>query len=54
MKRKGKRVRALRIMWCDECDGTGWVEGGKALQTQCSKCKGEGRVLERIAKGGKR
>lgn len=29
---------------CGDCDGVGWVEGGKALQTACSKCKGTGSI----------
>lgn len=29
---------------CMDCDGCGWVEGGKALQTGCEKCKGRGTV----------
>ena len=28
--------------YCDDCDGCGWVEGGKAIQTTCHKCKGTG------------
>lgn len=27
-------------VWCDDCDGCGWVEGGKTLQTPCSACGG--------------
>jgi hypothetical protein len=33
--------------WCDNCDGCGWVEGGKTLKTTCSKCNGTGRVKRR-------
>lgn len=32
------------IEWCDRCDGCGWYEGGKTLQTTCEKCRGTGRV----------
>lgn len=28
--------------WCDRCDGCGWYEGGKTLQTKCEKCNGTG------------
>jgi len=29
---------------CDNCDGCGWYEGGKTLQTKCEKCNGTGVV----------
>lgn len=28
--------------YCDQCDGCGWYEGGKALQTTCEQCNGTG------------
>jgi len=28
--------------FCSDCDGTGWLEGGKALQTKCRTCDGTG------------
>lgn len=28
---------------CDRCDGCGWYEGGKAIQTRCAECGGAGR-----------
>ena len=30
---------------CDYCDGCGWYEGGKCIQTKCDKCDGHGVVL---------
>jgi hypothetical protein len=30
--------------YCDRCDGCGWYEGGKAIQTDCEKCNGTGVV----------
>lgn len=32
---------------CSRCDGCGWYEGGKALQTGCEECGGTGRVEAR-------
>lgn len=29
---------------CMTCDGCGWYEGGKCLQTTCEKCKGSGVI----------
>ena len=29
---------------CPDCDGTGWNEGGKAIQTQCPRCTGRGEL----------
>lgn len=28
--------------YCDRCNGVGWYEGGKTLQTLCEQCKGTG------------
>lgn len=36
--------------YCDDCDGCGWVEGGKALMTTCKTCKGKGIVKMKKAK----
>lgn len=30
--------------YCDACDGVGWQEGGKAIQTTCDGCGGTGVV----------
>lgn len=30
--------------WCPRCDGCGWYEGGKTLQTECEQCKGTGKI----------
>lgn len=30
--------------YCDNCDGVGWYEGGRTLQTTCTKCGGSGLV----------
>lgn len=47
VERKPKKKRKLpRLVWCDNCDGCGWYEGGKTLQTRCEKCKGTGKVTE--------
>lgn len=37
---------------CRNCDGCGWYEGGKTLQTTCEKCKGRGVLA--IERGVKR
>jgi len=34
---------------CGDCDGCGWIEGGKHLQTECKTCHGSGIHLR--AKG---
>jgi len=34
---------------CGNCDGCGWVEGGKALKTTCRTCKGRGVVRRKDA-----
>lgn len=50
MAKKTKRHRnsAPRMEYCDYCDGTGWVEGGKnVIMTGCPKCKGKGQVPSR-------
>lgn len=36
---------------CDDCDGCGWVEGGRTIKTECSTCKGEG-VVRRVWRSG--
>ena len=30
--------------YCGDCDGVGWVEGGKAIKTNCKTCDGTGMV----------
>ena len=37
-------VDCLPMEWCDRCDGCGWYEGGKTLQTACEDCAGGGVV----------
>jgi hypothetical protein len=32
------------VEYCGACDGVGWVEGGDALQSTCSRCGGSGTV----------
>ncbi len=32
------------MMYCGECDGCGWVEGGPTLQSRCKACKGTGII----------
>jgi len=47
MAKKIQRQRSAprRMEYCDYCDGTGWVEGGKnVIMTECPKCKGKGQV----------
>lgn len=34
----------LTHQWCPDCDGCGWVEGGKTMGSSCKKCSGSGRV----------
>lgn len=38
----GWHIKITRF--CDDCDGCGWVEGGRALKTPCSTCQGSGRA----------
>lgn len=33
--------------YCGDCDGCGWVEGGKTLKTTCTACEGRGIVRRR-------
>jgi len=40
-----RRVRYFacpRVEECDRCDGCGWWEGGKVLQSFCRQCRGTG------------
>lgn len=37
-------------VYCDDCDGCGWFEGGKALMTTCKTCKGKGILKRKKAK----
>jgi hypothetical protein len=39
-----------KLWWCDNCDGTGWVEGGEVIQTECPNCHGSG-VVEMYSNG---
>jgi hypothetical protein len=32
------------LEFCGDCDGVGWVEGGEALQSTCSRCRGAGTL----------
>lgn len=32
---------------CDRCDGCGWYEGGKTIQTSCEVCQGTG-IVKRV------
>jgi DnaJ-class molecular chaperone len=43
VKRRKPWNKGLKMERCMDCDGCGWVEGGKVLQTSCSKCKGRGK-----------
>lgn len=54
MKPRAKHRHTGRCpwQWCDRCDGCGWYEGGKTLQTTCHECGGAGRLYECAA--GKR
>jgi hypothetical protein len=29
---------------CNRCDGCGWYEGGKTIQTKCEVCHGTGKI----------
>ena len=39
-----RRAPKLDAFECDDCDGCGWIEGGAALKSTCSTCKGTGIV----------
>ena len=39
-----KRKKKVDVEYCGDCDGCGWVEGGKALKTICKTCNGNGVV----------
>jgi len=54
--REAEAVRnALNEVWtvqyCDRCDGVGWYEGGKTLQTTCEACAGTGYKGGRLFHG---
>lgn len=34
----------IGLQYCDRCDGCGWYEGGKTLQTLCADCRGTGVI----------
>lgn len=38
------RVEEQDFGECDQCDGTGWYEGGETLKTTCEHCGGTGQV----------
>lgn len=35
----------VRRLYCGDCDGVGWTEGGEELITTCARCGGSG-ILE--------
>lgn len=35
-------LRLSHPEYCGDCDGTGWVEGGRTIKTTCERCKGSG------------
>lgn len=37
-------------VYCWRCDGCGWYEGGKTLQTKCEVCAGTGVLIVDRAK----
>lgn len=41
-RERHRELEPLPREYCGECDGTGWVEGGKYLQTDCARCSGSG------------
>lgn len=41
-QRSRQQTAVSTAVYCDRCDGCGWYEGGKTLQTDCEKCKGTG------------
>ena len=50
---KRKPTKAIQI-FCRDCDGCGWVEGGKVLQTTCKTCNGTGFELAVEQAGARR
>jgi hypothetical protein len=38
----GYEIRPVEYEECEVCDGVGWHEGGKSLQTKCGTCEGYG------------
>ena len=47
---KARRGKAKRHKTeCRNCDGCGWYEGGKTIQTTCEKCAGKGWTWEDAA-----
>lgn len=51
----GRDVIGGVLTECRSCDGCGWHEGGKALQTTCGVCSGRGGFLPGLihARGGR-
>ncbi len=39
-----RRLGRKGQMYCDRCDGCGWYDGGRTLQTKCERCGGTGVV----------
>ena len=39
-----RKAKTCLVVECDYCDGTGWFEGGKVLQTKCHECGGTGKL----------
>lgn len=47
--REGEEACDLGGIYCDDCDGCGWVEGGATIKTTCAACKGAGVLHLRSA-----
>jgi len=43
--RPKRAAQQLQAAICMYCDGVGWIEGGKTLQTTCPECKGTGKQV---------
>jgi DnaJ-class molecular chaperone len=37
-------ISAPPPVWCDRCDGVGWMEGDEPLGVACKKCEGAGTL----------
>lgn len=40
-----KKPPTHKKVYCERCDGCGWYEGGKTIQTKCEECGGSGVVV---------
>ncbi len=49
LEKRTNGMPKTKIEYCDRCDGCGWYEGGKSLQTECEKCGGSS-LIDRLAK----